>query len=110
MTSYGEWRRTKRSDDLMALLKDPSTRMMSTEGQHIVRAVTELYRTDCDAKVSKTVYMMLLRLRAESPHAFAITVGQFPRCSDIEEYWRVHGFIDHDGFTWVAKSIGYGGE
>lgn len=48
------------------------------------------------------VRQLLLRLRANSPWIFAITVGQFPGYENIEAWWDTHGFVDNRGHLWIV--------
>lgn len=95
-------------DVLMEKMRDPKTTILSKEGMDLICHITNICREaeGRDEKVSKLVYMMLLRLRVASPHAFAITVGQFRDFDGIEDYWAKYGYVDHDGFVWIARSTG----
>lgn len=46
-------------------------------------------------------HQLLLRLVAESPHVYAITVGQFPGFDGFSEMLISEGAEDVEGFTWL---------
>ena len=48
------------------------------------------------------VELLLLRVRNKSAHVFAITLAEFPDFANIEERWKKGGYVDSDGFRWLA--------
>ena len=52
--------------------------------------------------VHKTLYMLLLQLRCQSPVMFDLYVESFPEYRNIEDAWKKHGYRSIDGFIWLV--------
>lgn len=85
--------------DLREALFDPDFDV-SEDGWSIIELVKHCCGTDHRSR--ELIQQLLLRLVADSPHVYAITVGQFPGFEGIEAFWKTHGYYDTRGRLWLV--------
>ena len=113
MSDYGRIERMSEIDKLMHKLLDPDYDIRVNEygtGFGIIQEVKRIYLESTeiypnyplDPPVAALVEQMLLRLCVDSPHVYAITVGQFPEFENVVEFWKKEGFYDVSGYLWLA--------
>lgn len=75
---------------------------ISASGWHIIEVVRDLRLQMKGDLIDEITQQMLLRLIQDSPHVYAITIGQFPEFEGIHNFWKKNGFYDTDGFIWLV--------
>lgn len=75
---------------------------ISKKGWHIIEVVRDLREIEKSDLIDEITQQMLLRVMQDSPHVYAITVGQFPEFEGIHDFWRETGYHDTDGFVWLV--------
>lgn len=64
---------------------------ISVSGWHIIEVVRDLRLQMKGDLIDEITQQMLLRLIQDSPHVYAITIGQFPEFEGIHNFWKRTG-------------------
>jgi len=75
---------------------------ISENGWHIIEIVKQIREQQRGPLIDEITQQMLLRVMKDSPHVYAISVGQFPEFEGVHDFWKENGYHDTDGFIWLV--------